>query len=83
MSEALLTTAEAAERLKCRQRLVRKLIRAGELRASNIAPGGKRPTFRIDISDLTAFIVRTADGQSGKGKGRKRTRDAGEVIAFV
>ena len=79
----LLKTNEAAQRLKCRQRHVRKLIRTGRLRAVNISPGGKRPTFRIDPSDLAAFQTANADAQRDKRKGRKRTRDAGEVVAFV
>jgi excisionase family DNA binding protein len=78
----LLTTHEVAAAIRCEVRLVRKLIRAGELRASNIAPGSKRPTFRVDAADLAAFVARTADGQAS-GKQKKRTRRTGDVIAFV
>jgi hypothetical protein len=49
-----LKPAEAARRAACSVDEIRRAIRSGELAATTIGVGVKRPTYRIIDSDLTA-----------------------------
>lgn len=55
MSDSVLTVAEVAERLKIKPKTVRKLIRSGQLKASNIG-SAKRPRYAIREAFLLAFL---------------------------
>ena len=54
-----ITTPVAGERIGVSAKHVVKLIRAGELRARNVAlPGAKRPDFRVDPESVEEFLDR-------------------------
>lgn len=55
MPDSLLTVAEVAERLKLNIKTVRKFIRSGALKASNIGTG-KRSRYAIKEASLEAFL---------------------------
>ena len=64
-ASSLYTIPEAAERLRCSEMHVYRLIAAGALRAVDIAvPGARRSKTRIRDDDLAAYI---------DGKTRART----------
>lgn len=52
---AQLTTGQVAERLQLNEEHVRKLIRRGQLKASNVG-GKRRPSYRIDESAVEEFL---------------------------
>jgi excisionase family DNA binding protein len=52
---AQLTVPEVGERLRMNEQSVRKLIRRGELRASNVG-GRNRPSYRVDESAVEDFL---------------------------
>lgn len=52
----LMTTAEAAELLKCSEQHVRNLIKRRRLAAADIGGGG-RPKWRILRSELDRFLA--------------------------
>jgi excisionase family DNA binding protein len=78
-----MTPSEVAERYGVSPDKVIAWIRAGELRAMNIAtrPGG-RPRYAIDETDLLAFEVRRQVHTPAKRSGRRRGRASGDVIEF-
>jgi excisionase family DNA binding protein len=52
-----LTIAEAAQRIRCCERTIRRAIDSGDLRAGRIrVDKTKRGTFRIRIADLHAWM---------------------------
>ncbi len=54
---ALLTPAEAGERLRCSENHVYRLIARGLLRAVDIAqPGARKSKTRIRLDDLAVYI---------------------------
>jgi excisionase family DNA binding protein len=54
----LLTIPETAERLRCSDNHVYRLVSNGQLRAIDVAqPGAKRPKTRISEADLAAYIA--------------------------
>jgi excisionase family DNA binding protein len=54
-----LTIAEAAQRVRCCERTIRRAIDAHELRAGRVRGGGSnRGTYRIRPSDLEAWLFR-------------------------
>jgi excisionase family DNA binding protein len=54
-----LTIAEAAERVRCCERTIRRAIDSGALRAERIrAVDGKRGGFRIRPADLETWMYR-------------------------
>ncbi|MBO0813670.1 MAG: helix-turn-helix domain-containing protein [Actinobacteria bacterium] len=54
----LLTIPDTAERLRCSQRHVYRLIATGALRARDIAlPGAPVPKTRISEADLAAYVA--------------------------
>jgi excisionase family DNA binding protein len=53
----LLTIHQAAARLSCHPNTVKNMMRDGRVRAVNINPAGKRPTWRIVAASLEAFRV--------------------------
>lgn len=56
-----LTIAEAARRVRCCERTVRRAIDSGELRAGRIrGKGGSRGGFRIRVGDLERWLYRDA-----------------------
>lgn len=55
MSNSVLTVAEVAARLKIKPKTVRKLIRSGQLKASNIG-SKKGPLYAIREAFLIAFL---------------------------
>lgn len=55
MPDSVLNVAEVAERLKVRPKTVRKFIRSGALKASNIG-SKKRPRYVIREAFLYAFL---------------------------
>jgi excisionase family DNA binding protein len=58
-------------------------IRAGELRAINVATRlGGRPRYRISEEDLAAFEARRAARPSPKRQRPARPREANDVIEF-
>lgn len=50
-----LLVPEVAERLRLNEQQVRKLIRRGELAASNVG-GLRRPSYRVDETAVEAFL---------------------------
>ncbi|WP_291329040.1 helix-turn-helix domain-containing protein [Desulfovibrio sp. UCD-KL4C] len=57
-----LSVKQVAEELETRPEWVRRMIRSGEIKASNISKG-KRPIYRIRKAVLDAFIeARTVIG---------------------
>lgn len=50
-----LTIPQVAERLQLNEQHIRKLIRRGELRASNIG-GAHRPSYRIEETAVEEFL---------------------------
>lgn len=64
----MLTIAEVAGALRCSRWTVYRLIATGELKAVNVAQGGrkaKKPRHRIRQNDLDAFL-RNRETRSGK-----------------
>lgn len=59
-----LTVAEAAARLRCHERTIRRAIDRGALRAGRIrgGTGGGRPAYRIRIADLDRWLFGDEDG---------------------
>jgi excisionase family DNA binding protein len=54
---ALLSVAQAAAFLNLAPDRLRDLINRGDIRAVNIAYGRKRPTYRLRMADIEAFIA--------------------------
>jgi excisionase family DNA binding protein len=64
----MLTIAEVAGLLRCSKWSVYRLIATGELKAVNVAQGGRRskkPRHRIRQHDLDAFL-RSRESRPGK-----------------
>jgi len=57
----MLTTPQAAERLNVHPETIRRLVKAGKLKAISLS-NASRPRLRIDERELQAFI----DGQGVK-----------------
>ncbi len=56
-----LTIAEAARKVRCCERTIRRAIDSGELRAGRVRGGGsKRGGFRIRAVDLDDWLFRDA-----------------------
>ncbi|MEA2492167.1 MAG: Helix-turn-helix domain [Thermoleophilaceae bacterium] len=52
-----LTIAEAARRIRCCERTIRRAIDSGELKAGRVRGGGsKRGGFRIRVTDLDRWL---------------------------
>jgi hypothetical protein len=69
------TVTELAERFVCKPHAILALIRAGELRAVNIAaPGANRPHWRILPNDLAAFEARRAAVPAQQPAPRKKQK---------
>jgi len=79
-----LTPPEVAKRLHVAEETVRAWIVAGELPAANLARRGcVRPRYRIDPSDLAAFLAaRRPDATPEPSRGKHRRRQAEGVIEF-
>jgi excisionase family DNA binding protein len=61
----LLPIPATAERLRCSDMHVYRLIAAGELRAVDIAaPGSRRSKTRVRSDDLAAYIERMTRGKA-------------------
>jgi excisionase family DNA binding protein len=57
LAPEFLTIAEAAQRVRCCERTIRRAIDSGALRAGRIrAVGGKRGGFRIRPADLETWM---------------------------
>lgn len=56
-----LTPNQVAARLNLKPETVREYIRTGRLRAVNLNPDGKRPTWRIKPEALEVFRGNAAD----------------------
>lgn len=52
---AWLTIPQVAERLQLNEQHVRRLIRRGELKASNIG-GDRRPSYRVEETAVEEFL---------------------------
>lgn len=59
-SGGYLTTSQVAKRLGSTTQHVRQLIRAGHLKAIDIAKGDNRPRFRIPQASLDEFELNAA-----------------------
>jgi excisionase family DNA binding protein len=58
-SVGYLTIAEAALRVRCCERTIRRAIESGELRAGRVRGGGSsRGGFRIWVKDLDEWLYR-------------------------
>lgn len=57
MTGHLLTIPQTAARLHVCRNTVLAMMRDGRVRAVNLNPGGKRPTWRIVAASLEAFRV--------------------------
>jgi excisionase family DNA binding protein len=63
----LYTVRQTAELLGLQPRTIRDYVRAGELVAVDVgAPGAKRPTLRLPVESLRAFLEarRTGKGEA-------------------
>lgn len=80
--ERRLTVAEVAEAVGLSVHAVLRLIGAGELRAANYSPGGKRPTWRIHPDDLRAFEARQSS-TLGKESPKPRPKAAKGFKRYV
>ena len=61
-----LTVAEAALRLRCCERTIRRAIECGELRAGRVRGGrGSRGAWRIRPADLEAWLFVDAPAETG------------------
>jgi excisionase family DNA binding protein len=81
-ADALLSVREVAERLGVRRAGVLALIRAGELRAVDVAlRRGGRPLWRIDPDDLEAFVARRTRPAAPRRR-RRRTKKLPPVKAY-
>jgi excisionase family DNA binding protein len=65
-----LTPKLVAERLVLDVDAVTALIRSGDLSASNVGRGRKKPRYRIDLADLDRFLDSRRTGQAPKSKQR-------------
>jgi hypothetical protein len=84
MAEPMCKTREAAALLKCSPKKVCALIHAGFLAAVNLNPGGGRPEYRIEPSELRSFRERMKSIPETEQRRRTRRHDSsGEVIQFV
>jgi excisionase family DNA binding protein len=78
----MLTPPQVAARFGIRADKVLGWIRAGELRACNVAARlGGRPRWRISEADLLAFVQARGAG-TGVSRGRVRRRREAGVIEF-
>lgn len=61
-----LTVAEAAARLRCHERTIRRAIDCGALRAGRIrgGTGGGRPAYRIRVADLDRWLFADEGGDA-------------------
>ena len=76
-----LTPPQIALEYRVKPQTVLDWIRAGELRAIDVAkPGSRRPRFRIDPADLLAFEQRRLAGPTPKPQRRHRKDPA--VVEF-
>jgi excisionase family DNA binding protein len=69
----LMTTADAAERLKLSQWAVRRLLASGRLRGSRI-PGRGGGEWRIDQQALDDFLAEHANTTPPETKRRRKRR---------
>lgn len=79
----MLRPGQCADALSVHPRKVWEWIAAGRLKAENVTPGGKRPTWRIDPRDFQRFrdgLRNEPKGQEAKAARRAATSD--EVIRF-
>ncbi len=53
----MLTTAQAAERLQVHAATIRRLVKAGRLKAVKLSTETTRTQLRIDEKELDAFIA--------------------------
>ena len=59
MTARVLTVAEYAELRATTPEMVRKLIRAGELKAEVLNPAAKRPTYRLSEAAIRQHEARS------------------------
>jgi excisionase family DNA binding protein len=69
---ALLTINDVAERLSISYDAVLTHIRAGRLKAANVGQGWSRPRWRIEESDLAAFLATRSNPAPVQASARKR-----------
>jgi hypothetical protein len=75
------TVADLARRFTVKPHVILAFIRAGELRALNIAaPGAKRPHWRIMPADLAAFEARRAATPDEPPPARRKKQHAVDMI---
>lgn len=84
MVSAFLTPPEAAKLLRVDPHKVVAWIRAGELRASNVATKrGGRPRWRISETDLEAFLAsRVPDPPLPRAPRRGRRAEPSDFIKY-
>ena len=77
-----LTPPEVGRRYGIKPDRVIRFIRAGLLRAIDVAsPGSRRPRFRIHEADLVAFEV-SREVRPRQRKSYRKRRSKGDVIEF-
>jgi excisionase family DNA binding protein len=78
---ALLTVADVSARLKVSADQILAFIKSGQLRATNIGMGTRRPRWRIDPEALDQFLAARTATTKRVVAGR-RQRATGDVIEF-
>jgi len=77
-----MTTCDVATRLGVSVDLVRTWIASGELRAVDVsAKRGRRPTWRVELEALEAFLASRANRML-ESRSRRRRRRQQNVIEF-
>ena len=69
-----LTPPAVGRLLGCGSDKVLNLIRTGELRASNLAGGSRRPRWKINPADLQAFLERRSNSALSQSPAPQTTR---------
>jgi excisionase family DNA binding protein len=77
----VLTPPQAAKQLGVDPATVIGWIRSKQLKASNIGKGGQRPRFRIQQSDLEAFL-KSRQQQSTETNKRRAKQQSSEIEFF-
>jgi excisionase family DNA binding protein len=78
----VLTPPQVARQLSVDASTVIGWIRSGELKGSNIGKGSQRPRYRIQQSDLEAFL-KSRQPEARTGRKRRTKEPAGEIEFFT